>query len=142
MKMEKFITRSSINKNQGVSEGTLMLFYSNFYVVPFFFFLYFLNFEYHVKDAQKLNKGELNRLINYCAQMLILLMQLTAFKVFETCRKLSSIRCDYLDVSLHAIYKDQIFDEEIDHKFCVKNLSGFLTNIIAKIIKEFCYIDS
>ena len=74
--------------------------------------------------------------------MLILLMQLTAFKVFETCRKLSPIRCDYLDVSLHAIYKDQIFDDEIDHKFCVKNLSGFLTNIIAKIIKEFCYIDS
>ena len=39
-----------INKNQGVSEGTLMWFYSNFYAVPFFFI--FINFEYHVRTLE------------------------------------------------------------------------------------------
>ena len=27
----------------------------------------------------------------------------------------------------HAIHKDQIFDDEIDHKCCVKNLLRFLS---------------
>ena len=41
----------------------------------------------------------------------------------------------------HAIHKDQIFDDEIDHKCFVKNLLRFLTNKIARIFKEFCYIE-
>ena len=41
----------------------------------------------------------------------------------------------------HAIHKDQIFDDEIiDHKCFEKNLLRFLTNNIARIFKEFCYI--
>ena len=30
----------------------------------------------------------------------------------------------------HAIHKDQIFDDEIDHKCCLKNMSRFLTDNI------------
>ena len=65
---------------------------------------------------------------------------MTALTAFETCRKLNSACCNYLHFPLHAIHEDQIFDEEIDRKCCVKNLSRFLTNNIAKIFKEFCYI--
>ena len=83
------------------------------------------------------------------AQVLILLTQLTAFKAFETYKKLNSVCCNYLHFSRQslvmtlkkkfpsllsnnsqAIHKDQIFDDEIDRKCCVKKLLRFLTNNI------------
>ena len=67
-----------------------------------------------------------------CAQILILLTQLTIFTSLETCRKLNSVCCNYLHFPLQslvmslkkkfpslmsnngpAINKDQIFDDEI-----------------------------
>ena len=36
-----------------------------------------------------------------------------------------------------TIHKDQIFDDENNHKCCVKNLLRFFTNNIARILKEF-----
>ena len=116
----------------------------------------FFKFWISCQDARKLNKVKFKFKLFFfsCAQTLIFLTQLTAFTVFEICRKLNSACCNYLHFSLrslkkfpsllsnnsHVIQKYHIFDDEIDHRYCVKNLLRFLTNIIARIFKDFCYI--
>ena len=97
--------------------------------------LYFLNVEYHVKTL----KNKLALQFFYCSQILILLTQLTAVTAFETCTKRNSACCNYLLIK-HTIHNDQIFYDEIDHKYCVKNLLRFLTKNIARILQKFCYI--
>ena len=55
--IKKFNTRWNINKNQGLSKSTLILFYSNFYDVPFI--LCFHKFWISCQDTRKVNKVEL-----------------------------------------------------------------------------------
>ena len=40
----------------------------------------------------------------------------------------------------HGIYKDQIFDNEIDSKYYAKNMLRFFTNNIARVFKKVCFV--
>ena len=114
-------------------------------------------FKMKILNLQMLSKNALC-MFKFCliANYSNSVLSLNAFMLlnaFETCRNLNSTcSLQTLVTSLkkkipsllsnvsHVIHKDQIFDDEIDHKCCVKNLLRFLSNNIPRIFKDFCYI--
>ena len=124
-----------------------MLFYSNFF---------FINFEYHVWTLENLIT------LNLCFFLLrtdayhvnvtdcfygfwniqkteLCMLQLSAFFLQLLVMSLKQKFPSLMSNNNQAIYKDLIFDAEIDHKCCVKNLLRFPTNK-ARTFKEFCEI--
>ena len=67
------------------------------------------------------------------------MLQLSAFFLELLVMLLKQKFPSLLSNNNQAIYKDLIFDDEIDHKCCVKNLMRFLTNK-ARTFKKFCEI--
>ena len=114
--------RSSINKNQGVSRGTLMLFYSNFYALLFFiiFFIFFFSFS----TARRYLSCQRNCLL---------------LRLFKTCRKLNFLCCNYLPFSLQSkidfpAYWAMMVTQFVKIKFLMMKL---IANVVWKISWDF-----